>query len=132
MFKFEVLLVSVPFPLTDKENSELGEVNRQISLLLIKRMELIKKWGVEKGQIAQKLDDLKSKDGKPFKMDSHNITKAATETGEEAYLCESLSNREGCGWVIGRPEEESSGADGPISMSGKTEYCIVCGQILNK
>jgi len=88
----------------------------------------------KKGIIAEKLEDLKSSCGDPFKEKERDSTrdyrKAMAGDVEAAYFCPT-AHIEGCGWVKGFPNSERYNDIGCLSGSAGTRfYCQICGKLI--
>lgn len=126
----------LPFKLSEAEQEQLNEVDRQISHLESQRGSLIKASGIRQGFIAANLADLKSDSGLPFVMNSKGTRAYARKGVEEAYLCKGFMGQlpeNGCGWVKGSPREEDYDHLAPLAGSkGKNVFCLICGKQIDR
>ena len=128
--------------LGDKEMERLESFDMEILIIKQKKKDYLREIAKNKGLIAEKLEDLKSENGKPFeeikKKDSssrYNTTdyrKAVAFPLETAYLCHAMfikDDPDSCGWVKGEPHAKEYNTLGPLSGSaGIRYYCRICGK----
>lgn len=131
--------------LTDAEREEWskldGKINsKQLELLLfrLEKLGFIQKICRGKGLIAENLKDLKSENGELFKEVSWHLKyrHALASNGlavEEAYCCyNNFKQRNGCGWVKGRPIKVRQDYNTKEGIFGIILRCRICDKILEE
>jgi len=121
------------FELTDKQKSEIAQLELASLAAQAKRVEILRKAARESGVTAESLDELRTENGQPFVEVGrvYGGYRQAVSLGERAYFCrpQYMPEGPGCDWVIGEPVERQYDEIGVLAGSAGTRYyCRICGQ----
>jgi len=124
-----------------KTQAKLNGLNAKIQAILQEKLTVIRTLARRQGIVAEKLEDLKSKSGLPFAIETgrsgyigaavkKNVSLGAhvfVDIAEVAYFCP------GCGWVKGSPKSTKYNDIGPLSGSAGINYhCKICEAFVGK
>jgi len=134
------------FNLTDEEKQALAELNKKQLETTKQKLAYTRELLRKKEIIAERLEDLRSKDGTLFLRETPGkyISAKAFDPSinwrlqETAYLCHCQfipigEDPNSCGWVKGEPRREEYNEIGLLCGSaGYRYYCRVCNQLIGE